>query len=162
MINAAINTVINIVQVNPADSQVREFIDQLDRYQLSMYPVESSHLDPADELASENVYFVGAYENERLVGIGAVKLMAHDCQYGEIKRVYVPEIARGKGVAIKIMDELESHLLEKGVTVARLETGIYQPEALGLYEKLGYVQRGSFGDYPLDDPLSVFMEKLFT
>jgi putative acetyltransferase len=39
-----------------------------------------------------------------------------------------------------------------------LETGIRQPEALGLYERLGFVRRGPFGDYA-EDPLSVFMEK---
>ena len=42
--------------------------------------------------------------------------------------------------------------------VARLETGIHQPEALGLYRRLGYVERGPFGSYALD-PLSVFFEK---
>ena len=40
----------------------------------------------------------------------------------------------------------------------RLETGIYQPEALGLYRSAGYVEREAFGDY-VPDPLSVFMEK---
>ena len=39
-----------------------------------------------------------------------------------------------------------------------LETGPTQPEALILYEHLGYRCRGPFGDYP-DDPLSVFMQK---
>jgi len=42
-----------------------------------------------------------------------------------------------------------------------LETGISQPEALGLYERSGYVRRGPYGDYP-DDPLSVFMHKRLT
>lgn len=40
----------------------------------------------------------------------------------------------------------------------RLETGVYQPEALALYGRAGYVERGPFGDY-VADPLSVFMEK---
>jgi putative acetyltransferase len=39
-----------------------------------------------------------------------------------------------------------------------LETGIYQPEALGLYERAGYVRRDPFGDYA-PDPMSVFMQK---
>jgi putative acetyltransferase len=39
-----------------------------------------------------------------------------------------------------------------------LETGPYQHQALGLYERLGYARRGPYGDYR-DDPLSVFMEK---
>jgi putative acetyltransferase len=42
-----------------------------------------------------------------------------------------------------------------------LETGIRQPEALGLYEQAGYKRRGPFGDYA-EDPLSVFMQKRLT
>ena len=44
---------------------------------------------------------------------------------------------------------------------ASLETGVRQPEALGLYSRAGYVRRGPCGSYP-DDPLSVFMEKQLT
>ena len=65
---------------------------------------------------------------------------------------------RGNGLAKLIMCELEAHLKQRGIGVARLETGIYQPEAIGLYEKLGYEIRGPFGAYK-PDPLSVFMEK---
>jgi len=56
------------------------------------------------------------------------------------------------------MDFLEQHLYDAGVPVARLETGVKQPEALALYRKLGYAERGPFGAYG-EDPLSVFMEK---
>ena len=56
------------------------------------------------------------------------------------------------------MDRLEKHLVDKGIQIARLETGIYQPEALALYRKSGYRKRSSFGNYPKHDPLSVFMK----
>jgi putative acetyltransferase len=56
------------------------------------------------------------------------------------------------------MHELEAHLLSNGTDTARLETGIRQPEAIALYRKLGYVERGPYGAY-VTDPLSLFMEK---
>jgi putative acetyltransferase len=56
------------------------------------------------------------------------------------------------------MDYLEARLREQGIELLRLETGIHQPEAIGLYRKLGYRERGPFGAYRVD-PLSVFMEK---
>ena len=56
------------------------------------------------------------------------------------------------------MDGLESSLLAHGIGLARLETGVHQPEALSLYERRGYVRIPPFGDYP-NDPLSVFFEK---
>ncbi len=49
-------------------------------------------------------------------------------------------------------------LRARGVRLARLETGVHQHEALGLYADMGYTKRGPFGSYS-DDPLSVFMEK---
>jgi len=36
-----------------------------------------------------------------------------------------------------------------------LETGIYQSEAIGLYERFGFRRTGPFGAYR-DDPLSAF------
>ncbi|MGI9311875.1 MAG: hypothetical protein ACR2P7_10210, partial [bacterium] len=44
------------------------------------------------------------------------------------------------------------------VDALRLETGVHQAAAIGLYARLGFIRRGPFGDYA-DDPLSVFMEK---
>ena len=56
------------------------------------------------------------------------------------------------------MQRLEDELRGAGIPLARLETGIRQPEALRLYEGLGYAYREPFGRYR-PDPLSVFMEK---
>jgi putative acetyltransferase len=39
-----------------------------------------------------------------------------------------------------------------------VQTGISQPDAIALYRKFGYVERGPFGAYQ-PDPLSLFMEK---
>ena len=46
----------------------------------------------------------------------------------------------------------------RGCRLLQLETGPFQPEALGLYARCGYTRCGPFGDYA-DDPLSVFMAK---
>lgn len=59
------------------------------------------------------------------------------------------------------MPHLERRLIESGVRLARLEKGIYQPEAIGLYKRLGYVEFPPFGGYKMD-PLSVFMDKAFS
>jgi len=130
-------------------------IDELDAYQASLYPAESNHLEPLEVLRSERMVFLGVIEGDEVLAIGSVKL----CEgYGEIKRLYVPHQQRGKGLAKKIMVELERLLADRGLAWARLETGIYQSEAIGLYEALGYCMCEPFGDY-LHDSLSVFMEK---
>ena len=144
--------------ISPFAPEARVLIDELDRYQRSIYPEESNHLDSIHELAKPNVCFLGAYFGGRLVGIGAVKYLSGDCNYGEIKRVYVKKSTRRKGISRLLMKHLERNAQNRGISVLRLETGVHQPEALGLYEKLGYIRCGRFGEYP-DDPLSVFMEK---
>ena len=58
------------------------------------------------------------------------------------------------------MAHLEGLMLRESRMIARLETGISQPEALGLYQALGYAERSAFGGYSTDDPFSVFMEKI--
>ena len=146
---------ITIKPVDPAQTEVVQLIEQLDKYQSSLYPPESNHLDSIEMLSKSNAYFLAAFIDSKICGIGSVKL-SND--YGEIKRVYVPSNHRGKGIAIAIMKELESHLIMQNVTYARLETGIHQEEALQLYEKLGYYRINPFGEYK-EDPLSVYMEK---
>jgi putative acetyltransferase len=144
-----------IKQVNPALSEVMNLIQQLDEYQKSMYPPESNHLDPVDELSKSNVVFMAVYIDSEICGIGCVKMFD---DYGELKRLYVTGKHRGKGLAKALINELESHLVKNRIMVARLETGIHQHEAIGLYKRLGYSETAPFGDY-MEDPLSVFMER---
>jgi putative acetyltransferase len=89
------------------------------------------------------------------VGCGAVVL---DTEAGELKRLFVSPAARGQGLAQRLLARLEAEAVGRGCQLLQLETGPYQPEALGLYARCGYERRGPFGGYA-DDPLSVFMEK---
>lgn len=152
------SVMLTIKPVDPARIEVVDLIEQLDGYQSSLYPPESNHLDSIEELSKSNAFFLAAYLDAEICGIGSVKIMEN---YGEIKRVYVSSNQRGKGIAKAIMEDLESHLITQAVTYARLETGIHQEEAINLYEKLGYYKINSFGEYKAD-PLSVFMEKKLT
>ncbi len=66
--------------------------------------------------------------------------------------------ARGRGIARGILAALEQAARDEGVQLMQLETGVHSPEALALYRRAGYRERGPFGPYA-PDPLSVFMEK---
>ena len=59
----------------------------------------------------------------------------------------------------RLLDHIERLVASKGVCKVRLETGIYQPEAVGLYEKTGYRRIPPFRDYPPGGPLSLCYEK---
>ncbi|MFY0482157.1 GNAT family N-acetyltransferase [Flavobacterium sp. PLA-1-15] len=76
------------------------------------------------------------YENELPIGCGAIK--EYDPATMEIKRMFVPLAERGKGIASRVLQELEKWAKELGYQKCILETGIKQPEAIGLYKKNGY------------------------
>lgn len=145
-----------IVPADPRESSIRVLIMELDTYQAALYPAGSNHLLDIETLAQPQMRFFSVRVDDEVLGCGGIWL--HD-DYAEIKRVYVAPKARGLGLARKIMARLEDEARAAGMIIARLETGIHQPEALGLYRALGYMDRGCFGDYPANDPLSVFMEK---
>ncbi|HEX9139227.1 MAG TPA: GNAT family N-acetyltransferase [Steroidobacteraceae bacterium] len=147
-----------IEPTNPTSADARALIAMADQYLASLYPAASNHLDDVEVLTAPKVLFLGCLVGAALVGCGAVKILADDGEYGEIKRVFVLPAHRGRGYSVALMERLESHLQESGIWMARLETGISQPEALAMYRRLGYVERGPFGAY-IEDPLSIFMEK---
>jgi len=149
---------VHITTVDPLSPEAQSLIAQSDAYMAALYPAESNHLESVEALRQPHVLFVGAHIDGALVACGAVKTLDDDGRYGEIKRVFVLDAHRGKGLSKAIMQTLEAHLSASGVGLSRLETGIHQPEALGLYARLGYVAREPFGAYA-PDPLSIFMEK---
>jgi putative acetyltransferase len=149
---------IDIRQADPREAVFRAFLAASDDYAASLYPAESNHMLDVETLRRPDIYFVGLWKDSAALGCGAFRQYT---DYVEIKRVWLDASARGRGLSRKIMSHLEAEALKRGITVARLETGISQPEALGLYRALGYVERAPFGDYK-PDPLSVFMEKQLT
>ncbi len=86
-----------------------------------------------------------AFENNAPVGCGAFRTYEENTV--EIKRMYVPELYRNKGIASKILAELEAWAKELGNTKCILETGILQVEAIGLYPKNGYEKIENYGNY---------------
>jgi putative acetyltransferase len=138
-------------------ADVIALIAELDAYQDSLYPPESRHALDLAGLTRPNVLFAVARDGAgRAVGCGAVVLGADS---GELKRMFVSPAHRGQGLARQLLARLESEAAARGCRLLRLETGPYQPDALGLYARCGYARCGPFGGYA-DDPLSVFMEKL--
>jgi putative acetyltransferase len=149
-----------LAPLDPGHPGARALMAQSEALMSALYPSESNHFEPAHGLRAPHGAFFGAWLGEQLAGCGGVKWHAPPGgrAYGEIKRLFVLDSARGRGLARLLMARLETELLQRGVGLARLETGIHQPEALGLYRRLGYVECPPFGDYTAD-PLSVFFEK---
>lgn len=147
-----------IEELDPEDEEVRRIIGTADDFYRGLYPEESNHLASVEALKHPDMRFVGCRIDGRLAAIGAARIMTDDDTYAEIKRLFVLDRYRGQGLSHRIMKDLESHMRGQGIAMFRLETGVYQPQAIALYRKLGYRRRDPFGAYRAD-PLSVFMEK---
>ena len=65
----------------------------------------------------------------------------------EVKRMYVANVARGMGVGRALLRALEGEARELGARRLVLETGVRQPEAIGLYESAGLERIEAFGEY---------------
>jgi putative acetyltransferase len=120
-----------------------------------LYPAESNHMTDASALLDPAVTFLGIVEDGEAVSCGA--LVRQSDGYAELKRMFVPDRFRGRGYGKRILRELISVADAEGLTL-RLETGIRQPEAIGLYRSHGFVEVQAFAPYA-PDPLSIFMER---
>lgn len=145
---------IEIAQPNRPDAVA--LIQALDDELISKeYPRESSHRLNIEALMQPNITFVLAFSEGEAVGCGAVRF---EEDYAEVKRMYVKPTHQGLGIARLILGKLEALAKQAGFEMSRLETGIYQDAAIKLYERNGYVRRGTFGDYP-ETPYNIFYEK---
>jgi putative acetyltransferase len=145
-----------IAAERPDTVDATTLIGELDRCLEPLYPQESRHGFRVEQLLHEAVAFFVMRHDGVPAGCGGVKLFG--TAYGEIKRMYVRPQFRGSGLGKLMLNHLADHARQQGVVVLRLETGIYQSEAIGLYERCGFQRIGPFGAYQ-EDPLSVFFEK---
>lgn len=98
--------------------------------------------------------FIVGYEAGVPVCCGGVKRLPDGAC--EIKRMFVVEEARGRGLARALLEELERRACDLGYEIARLDTGPRQTRAQRMYERAGYVAIENFNANPV---ASFFGEK---
>jgi putative acetyltransferase len=160
-VSAAEQQGIRVAVESPLSPDAAEMFALSDAYAAALYPAESNHMVDAATLAQPHVIFCMARQEGRPLGCGAVVLYMgseETSPYAEVKRMWVHEAARGRGLGECILAFLEQETANRGVHTLRLETGVHSHGARRLYEKCGYSPIGPFGDY-WDDPLSVYYEK---
>lgn len=141
--------------VEPPDTpEILALLTERDAHFDKLYAGESrtpGHVD----LGRENLVFYAARIRGQLTGCGA--LIVHG-SYGELKRFYLRPEFRGLGIGRRLVETLEAEARARGCRVLRLETGVLQPEAVGLYRSAGFTDGERFGDHR-PDPLSVYLHK---
>lgn len=147
---------IEICQADLFIPELLTLMNQLDAYQFALYPYESNRPESLDSLAQIETFVYVAKYKEDIVGCAILALPK--TPYPEIKRVFVSPDYRGQGIARRLIVALLHESKALNLKEIYLETGIYQPEAIKLYQRLGFELTSQFGRYKYD-PLSVYMVK---
>ncbi|MGP4020532.1 GNAT family N-acetyltransferase [Saccharopolyspora sp. 5N708] len=135
-----------------------KLIDALQQEYVVRYGEEDVTVVDPTEFQPPNGLFLVGYLDDCAVASGGWRIHDGDeagFQDGdaEFKRMYIVPEARGKGLARRLLAELETTAVLAGRKRLVLETGMRQPEAIGLYTSSGYTEIEKFGAYR-NDPLS--------
>lgn len=145
-----------ITSERPDSADALALIIELEAHLSPLYPDESRHGYSVEKLIAQKVAFFLIRYHDTPAGCGGIQLFG--TAYGELKRMYVRPQFRGLGLGKLMLDHLVAYAREQGVGLLRLETGIHQKAAIGLYERMGFETIGPFGEYK-EDPNSRFYEK---
>jgi GNAT superfamily N-acetyltransferase len=113
---------------------------------------DATYVDPAMFEPPTGLYLIAYDELDRPVATGGWRTQnTNDEGYAdgdaELKRMYVIEEMRGRGLARRILAALEEDARAAGRMRMVLETGTKQPEAVALYTSSGYEPCAKFGYY---------------
>lgn len=124
---------LNILRTNFQNIDFIRLVHQLDLFLIITDGQEYDFYMQFNKIEKINNVLV-LYENNEPIAWGSIKQM--EGKVWEIKQMYTIEQARGKGVASRLLFELESWARELGVEKLVLETGKRQVEVIGLYKKI--------------------------
>lgn len=119
-------------------------------------PPESRHALDLEGLRAPEITFWCVWENDELVGCGALKELGPE--HGEIKSMRTANAYRRKGVAALMLRHILAEARRRSYQRLSLETGsmaAFAP-AHALYTRFGFQDCEPFADY-VKDPNSIFM-----
>ena len=127
----------------------------------SVSPKGSAHVLDIEGLKDSSIKFWSLWENQKLMGCGALKFL--DKKHGEFKSIRVNDEFRKKGNGIIIIKHLIEEAKKLDIQKLSLETGsgIFFAPARKLFTKCGFKPCDPFAHYK-DDPNSCYMSKLIS
>jgi len=148
-------TDITIDRERPDTADAMRLIGDLEAVLGPLYAVESRHGYSVEKLIREGVHFFVARAGGEPAACGGIQFYPG---FGELKRMFVSDAWRGRGLGLALLEHLAAHARVNGCSLLRLETGIHQHAAVKLYERWGFRRIEAFPPYK-PDPVSVFYEK---
>ena len=127
----------------------------------SVSPEGSAHVLDIDGLKDPSIKFWSLWEEDDLLGSGALKFLEKD--HGEFKSIRVSDNFRGKGNGIKVINHLINEAKKLNIKKLSLETGAgdFFIAARKLFNKCGFEPCDPFSHYK-KDVNSIYMTMLIS
>jgi GNAT superfamily N-acetyltransferase len=135
---------LKLVRTNSNNEDFIYLVKQLDAYLKITDGDEHDFYNQFNSISALK-HVVIAYLNKKPVGCGAIKQLSK--KNIEVKRMFTNKEARGKGIATRVLFELEQWAKLLNYDSIVLETGIRQTEAIKFYEKNLYKNIANYGQY---------------
>ena len=135
---------IKLVRSNSKNPDFIFLVKQLDAYLKITDGDEHDFYNQFNAIDSLKHVVVAFIENKP-AGCGAFK--EFNTNTVEIKRMFILSEARRKGMASRILNELENWAKELNYSSTVLETGVRQIEAVQFYKKNNYLRITNYGQY---------------
>jgi ribosomal protein S18 acetylase RimI-like enzyme len=123
----------------------RDFIREADGPLGIDLEAEAAAGPPPDLTPPTGVLLLGRVDGES-TGLGGIRHL--DTEVAEIKSMYVAPTFRGRGLARRLLAELEEIARRHGCTAIRLDTSDYLTDAIGLYRAAGYREVADYNGNP--------------
>ena len=131
-----------IADVSPASPEAQQLIRELNDANVALYPGATIDAVDLSEFPSAGGYFVIAKVADEAVGCGGFRRV--NDQFAEMKRLFVRENVRRRGIARQIVRHLEAEIRRRGYQAIVLEAGRDDTAAIALYEAEGYAPIRAF------------------
>jgi DNA-binding MarR family transcriptional regulator len=144
---------VEIAEEDPDSADARQCLDLYvaevaSRFQ-DGFDTSSGSTASSEEFIRPRGAFLLARLDGKPLGCGAVRLL--DPETAEIKRMWVSPQARGMGLAMRLLRQLEAIARDLGARTVCLDTNRVLREAQSLYEREGYGEVARFNDNPYAD-----------
>jgi RimJ/RimL family protein N-acetyltransferase len=150
ILRPAAYTTLDITRIAPTAASAQwcleQYFAEIDRRFEHGFDRTRSPDPPEANLLPPNGAFLIAHLED--VPVGCVELSGDGSGVAEVKRLWVAPLARGRGVARRLMQAVDREARALRVHTLRLDTNAALPEAVALYRGLGWTEIAPYGTNP--------------
>jgi putative acetyltransferase len=146
---------VTVEPIDPGHEDALVLLSRLDAELAPLYPPEQRFAYSVVKLRESGTRFFVARRDGVAMGCAGLEVRG---DFGELKRMYVEQTARGTGIAEALIGRIVDEAQGLGLPAIRLETGTFQGAAIRFYRRAGFRDIEPYGEY-VGSPTSVCMEK---